>query len=48
MPPTASRSPWARSCCWGLELPAAGCWELTGHYHGWSLRFVVWVMRWQP
>jgi hypothetical protein len=32
----------------GLELPAAGCWELTGHYHGWSLRFVVWVMRWQP
>ena len=31
----------------GLELPAGGCWELTGHYHGRSLRFVVWV-RWQP
>jgi hypothetical protein len=25
----------------GLELPAGGCWELTGHYHGRSLRFVV-------
>lgn len=32
----------------GLELPAGGCWELTGHYHGSSLRFVVWVRRWQP
>jgi hypothetical protein len=31
----------------GIELPAAGCWEITGHYHGSSLRFVVWV-RWQP
>jgi hypothetical protein len=27
----------------GIELPAAGCWEITGHYHGSSLRFVVWV-----
>jgi hypothetical protein len=32
----------------GLELPARGCWELTGHYHGSSLRLVVWVTRWQP
>jgi hypothetical protein len=32
----------------GLELPTGGCWELTGHYHGQSLRFVIWVMRWQP
>ena len=32
----------------GLELPAGGCWELTGHYHGRSLRLVVWVTRWQP
>jgi hypothetical protein len=32
----------------GLELPAGGCWELTGHYHGSSLRLVVWVTRWQP
>jgi hypothetical protein len=31
----------------GLELPAGGCWELTGHYAGRSLRFVVWVS-WQP
>jgi hypothetical protein len=26
-----------------LELPAGGCWELTGRYAGRSLRFVVWV-----
>jgi hypothetical protein len=32
----------------GLELPAGGCWELTGHCHGRSLRLVVWVTRWQP
>jgi hypothetical protein len=25
----------------GLELPSGGCWELTGHYRGRSLRFVV-------
>jgi hypothetical protein len=25
----------------GLELPTGGCWELTGHYAGRSLRFVV-------
>ena len=31
----------------GIELPAGGCWEITGHYHGSSLRFVVWVS-WQP
>jgi hypothetical protein len=27
----------------GLELPTGGCWELTGHYAGRSLRFVVLV-----
>jgi hypothetical protein len=27
----------------GLELPAEGCWEITGHYAGRSLRFVVLV-----
>ena len=32
----------------GLELPAGGCWELTGHYHGRMLRLVVWVMHWRP
>jgi hypothetical protein len=25
----------------GLELPAEGCWELTGHYAGSTLTFVV-------
>ena len=25
----------------GLELPDEGCWELTGHYAGRSLHFVV-------
>jgi hypothetical protein len=25
----------------GLDLPTGGCWELTGHYHGTTLRFVV-------
>jgi hypothetical protein len=32
----------------GLEVPTAGCWELTGHYHGRSLRLVVRVTRWRP
>jgi hypothetical protein len=32
----------------GLEFPTGGCWELTGHYHSQSLRFVVRVTRWQP
>jgi hypothetical protein len=32
----------------GLELPAGGCWELTGHDHGRSLRLVVWVTIEQP
>jgi hypothetical protein len=27
----------------GIELPAAGCWEITGHYHARELSFVVWV-----
>lgn len=27
----------------GLELPDEGCWELTGHYAGTNLRFVVQV-----
>jgi hypothetical protein len=32
----------------GLELPAGGCWELTGTYHGRSLRLMVWVTSEQP
>ena len=27
----------------GIELPALGCWEITGEYNGNSLSFVVWV-----
>jgi hypothetical protein len=27
----------------GIELPAAGCWEVTGHYRARELSFVVWV-----
>jgi hypothetical protein len=27
----------------GIELPAAGCWETTGHYRARELSFVVWV-----
>lgn len=27
----------------GVELPATGCWEITGHYRETSLTFVVWV-----
>jgi hypothetical protein len=27
----------------GVDLPAPGCWEITGRYAGATLRFVVWV-----
>jgi hypothetical protein len=27
----------------GVEIPAAGCWEITGDLKGVSLSFVVWV-----
>jgi hypothetical protein len=27
----------------GVEIPAPGCWELTGHYKGYELSFVIWV-----
>jgi hypothetical protein len=27
----------------GVEIPAAGCWEITGHLKGVELSFVVWV-----
>jgi hypothetical protein len=26
-----------------IELPAAGCWEITGHYRARELSFAVWV-----
>ena len=27
----------------GVYVPAPGCWEITGEYHGNKLSFVVWV-----
>jgi hypothetical protein len=27
----------------GVEIPTAGCWEITGHLKGVTLSFVVWV-----
>jgi len=27
----------------GLELPEPGCWEITAHYEGTSLGYVVWA-----
>jgi len=27
----------------GVEVPTLGCWEITGHYHGHDLSFVIWV-----
>lgn len=27
----------------GVDIPAAGCWEITGHLKGVTLSFVVWV-----
>jgi hypothetical protein len=27
----------------GIDVPTLGCWEITGHYHGHELSFVVWV-----
>jgi hypothetical protein len=27
----------------GMELPTAGCWEITAEYRGAKLSYVVWV-----
>lgn len=27
----------------GVDVPTAGCWQITGHYQGHDLAFVVWV-----
>ncbi|MGD2077410.1 MAG: c-type cytochrome [Chloroflexota bacterium] len=27
----------------GVDIPTEGCWEITGHYQGHELSFVVWV-----
>jgi hypothetical protein len=30
----------------GVDLPALGCWEITGHYGDDDLTFVVWISKW--
>lgn len=27
----------------GIGIPAAGCWQITGHTHGTDLSFVIWI-----
>ncbi len=27
----------------GFDIPTLGCWEITGHYEGQELTFIVWV-----
>jgi hypothetical protein len=29
----------------GINLPALGCWEITGHYEDDELTFVIWVAK---
>jgi hypothetical protein len=29
----------------GVHVTTLGCWEITGHYQGRDLSFVVWVPR---
>jgi hypothetical protein len=37
------RAPFESAILTGLSLPAAGCWELTAHYRGNALTFVMWT-----
>ncbi len=32
----------------GIDIPTPGCWEITGHYEGQELSFVVWVTAARP
>jgi len=32
----------------GIDIPTPGCWEITGHYEGRELSFVVWVTAARP
>lgn len=27
----------------GVDIPTEGCWEIAGHYQGYTLSYVVWV-----
>jgi len=39
------REDWKSFLVGGINFPSAGCWEITGHYEGDELTFVVWVAK---
>ena len=39
------REDWKSFMVTGINLPTLGCWEITGHYEGQDLTFVVWVAK---
>lgn len=39
------REDWKSFMVTGVSLSALGCWEITGHYQGHDLGFVVWVTK---
>lgn len=40
---TNAGADFGRAMLIGIEIPAAGCWRLTGTYRGTSLSYVVWA-----
>ena len=36
---------WKSFMVTGINLPTLGCWEITGHYEGHDLSFLVWVSK---
>jgi hypothetical protein len=43
LPPTNAFQGPGSAMLTGVYVPAPGCWEITGEYHGNKLSFVVWV-----
>jgi hypothetical protein len=41
--PTNAEADFGQAMLIGVTIPSTGCWELTGHYGGHDLSFVVWV-----
>jgi hypothetical protein len=41
--PTNAYGDFGQSMLVGVTVPAAGCWQITGHYRGYDLSFVVQV-----
>lgn len=39
---------WKREFMGGINIPEFGCWEVSGQYKGYVLRFTVWVTPIQP